>query len=245
MNSISNHTGKKHEIEAVPLNGVSTTPHVNDHSTEYAPCTKERIMVIDSLPTHRERMRILLEANGYAVFDAKQTEECIWLTQECNPDLILINTNLENGSGFDICRKLVNEPSLKDVPVIFMSDSKDTSDLVCGLECGGKDLIMHPFNPTESIPRIKAHLEIRQLKKQIQGKVENETGDAQKLKEQMGRFVHDLKNPIGAIRGIGELMLEGVVGELSDDQSELLSDILESSESLLKIVNEMAKSKEL
>lgn len=78
--------------------------------------------------------------------------------EDWQPDLIVLDVMLPGQDGFDICRRIRQNPKLRRTPVIFLTARSDEVDRVLGLEIGGDDYITKPFSPRELVARIKAHL---------------------------------------------------------------------------------------
>jgi DNA-binding response OmpR family regulator len=78
------------------------------------------------------------------------------MAREGNPDLIILDVNLPQMSGIEVCRRLRNEGSR--VPIIMLTAKSDTIDKVVGLELGADDYVTKPFEVRELLARIGAHL---------------------------------------------------------------------------------------
>jgi sigma-B regulation protein RsbU (phosphoserine phosphatase) len=81
--------------------------------------------------------------------------------QHC-PDLILLDVNLPDGSGFDICNSLNKRAAFSAIPILFISANEDTSTKVAGFEIGGVDYITKPIVGAEVIARVRTHLRLKQ-----------------------------------------------------------------------------------
>ena len=95
-------------------------------------------------------------------------EELLTLTQTRIPDLILLDIMMPGGiDGFETCRRLKADESTQDIPVIFMSALTDTFDKVHGLNLGAVDYITKPFETEELLSRLRIHLSIQRLQKEL------------------------------------------------------------------------------
>lgn len=74
------------------------------------------------------------------------------------PDLVVLDIMLPGMSGLDVCRKMKNNPDLKDIPVIMISAKSEEIDVVLGLELGADDYVTKPFSPKVLFSRIRAVL---------------------------------------------------------------------------------------
>jgi len=70
--------------------------------------------------------------------------------------------------GFEVCKKLKDNERLKDIPVLFISALNDTQDKVFAFNAGGQDYITKPFQFEEVIARVKTHLKLRSLQKELE-----------------------------------------------------------------------------
>jgi len=98
----------------------------------------------------------LLSENGYhAACAANKAEADQYLFSRSLPDLVIIDINLPDGNGYDICSK-IREKSF--IPVIFLTAQDNEESIVKGLDMGADDYIIKPFRRAELLSRIKAHL---------------------------------------------------------------------------------------
>jgi len=96
-----------------------------------------------------------LERDGYATRVTGSAPEAIALAAELQPDLVLLDVMLADGSGLDVLREVRR---LSAVPVIMLTARGDETDRVVGLELGADDYVVKPFSARELIARIRAVL---------------------------------------------------------------------------------------
>jgi len=92
---------------------------------------------------------------GYEVLKASTLDEGKTLFEREKPDLIILDVNLPDGSGYDLCKYIRTK---SDVPIIFLTALDEEVNVVVGFEIGGDDYITKPFRVRELISRIKAIL---------------------------------------------------------------------------------------
>jgi two-component system response regulator RegX3 len=96
-----------------------------------------------------------LEREGYATRITGSAPEAIALAAELQPDLLLLDVMLADGSGLDVCREVRRHSS---VPIIMLTARGDETDRVVGLELGADDYVVKPFSARELVARIRAVL---------------------------------------------------------------------------------------
>jgi len=112
-------------------------------------------------------LAILLARAGFRTANAMSMAEALRGIREQRPDLILLDINLPDGRGFDICRTLHGEAAAFDTPILFISASEDVATKVEGFDAGGVDYITKPIIGAEVIARVRTHLRLRRAHKQL------------------------------------------------------------------------------
>jgi DNA-binding response OmpR family regulator len=115
----------------------------------------EKILVIDDDDNTLWLIGTLLQHNGFQVLKTASPMDGLKIAREDNPDLVLLDVMMAEMDGWEVCRHL-RETS--DVPVVFITAKSAMKDVVKGLEIGGDDYIVKPFDNRELVARVKAHL---------------------------------------------------------------------------------------
>ena len=111
----------------------------------------------DDIPSVKLTSFVLEEA-GYRVCKAYDAPGILQAVEQHNPDLILLDVMMPKSSGFDICRQIRRN---SDVPIIFLSGRSQLQDRVMGLQIGGDDYLVKPYEPSELLARVEAVLRRR------------------------------------------------------------------------------------
>ena len=103
--------------------------------------------------------------------------------------------------GLEVCRRLKADAATRDIPVVFLTASNEMEHLVKGFEAGAVDYVTKPFNGAELLARVRTHLELKLARERPR-----EMNDEKN--EFMGIAAHDLRNPLSAIKGYAEMVIE-------------------------------------
>jgi sigma-B regulation protein RsbU (phosphoserine phosphatase) len=118
-------------------------------------------MVVDDDPSIVRTIEGFLKRSGFQTASARNVAEALQRIRELCPDLILLDIDLPDGSGFDICRSLNAEASSSTTPILFISANEDSSTKVHGFEIGAVDYITKPIVGAELIARVRTHLRLK------------------------------------------------------------------------------------
>ncbi|MEM9060051.1 MAG: response regulator transcription factor [Pseudomonadota bacterium] len=113
------------------------------------------ILVVDDDPNIRDVVCFALDKAGMTTKSARDGNEALQLAEEQVPDLIVLDINMPEMDGLDVCRSLRRT---SEVPILFLSSRDDEIDRVLGLELGADDYVTKPFSPRELVARINAIL---------------------------------------------------------------------------------------
>lgn len=114
-----------------------------------------KILVVDDEPDITELITLYLERDGFEVHSTDNGEDAIQLAGELKPDLIILDIQLKNLDGIEVCKNIRSD---SEVPILFISCRNDDNDIIHGLTVGGDDYMTKPFSPSQLVARVKAHL---------------------------------------------------------------------------------------
>ncbi len=124
-----------------------------------------KILLVDDLEENISALVIALESEGFILEMASSGEEALQIVESFLPDLILLDIRMGGMDGIETCRQLKKRDVTNDIPVIFLTVSKETKDIDQGFLCGGVDYISKPFRQEEVCARVRTHLHLRVLMK--------------------------------------------------------------------------------
>ncbi|MDP1547933.1 MAG: response regulator [Anaerolineales bacterium] len=117
-----------------------------------------RILIAEDEPDIRELVAFTLRFAGHEVTTASNGEEALHQAMQTIPDLILMDVRMPRMTGYDACRAMKAEPSVKEIPVVFLSAKGQDSEIQTGLDAGAEDYLLKPFAPDQLVERVKAIL---------------------------------------------------------------------------------------
>jgi len=125
--------------------------------------TKKKILVVDDEERNLYVLKEILAATGYAVETAQDGFEALEKAKDFLPDLILLDIVMPKMDGYETCRKLKENSSTENIPVVILTALIDRESRIKGLECGANDFISKPFDPAELSVRTKNLLKIKEF----------------------------------------------------------------------------------
>jgi signal transduction histidine kinase len=204
-----------------------------------------RVLVVDDEELNVRFLSTFLRRKGYAVESADRGLVALRMIESQMPDIILLDAMMPEMDGFEVCRRLRENPKTRLLPVIMVTALHSVEDEVKALDSGADDFLPKPINNLELIARLRSQLRIKSLHDELaEHKVQLEEKN-KKLEELQGlrdsltqMVVHDLKNPLTGIMGCTELLASSMDG-MSDKHRAIVRKIEESSMTMLKMITDM------
>jgi sigma-B regulation protein RsbU (phosphoserine phosphatase) len=144
------------------------------------------ILIVDDTPANLQVLAGMLKDRGYKVRPVPSGKLALLAARKDPPDLILLDINMPEMNGYDVCEQLKAEDLLKGVPVIFISALTEQLDKVKAFAIGGVDYITKPFQMEELHARVATHLKLRRLQIELEDTIA-------RLAKANGRMSRDLK----------------------------------------------------
>jgi len=161
--------------------------------------TTGRILVVDDQAANVRVVSILLARSGYEVIPAGSGPEALAAAGAQKPDLILLDMMMPGMDGFELLAALRAQPSLRDVPAVFLTAAHDRDLLVRAFESGAVDYVTKPFMPEELLARVGAHIGLKQTRDRLERV-------ARERQELVNLVAHDLKNPLTSVLFASEML---------------------------------------
>src|SRR5262245_30053313 len=170
--------------------------------------SKSLVLVVDDISKNLQVVGTLLRKEGYRIVPATSGAQALERVRAETPDLILLDLMMPEMDGLEVCRRLKADSATRSIPVIFLTASNEMEHLVSAFEVGAVDYVTKPFNPPELLARVRTHLELKHARDTIV-RYGQELGRLNEEKNEfMGIAAHDLRNPLSAIKGFSEMIVE-------------------------------------
>ncbi|MEA3413482.1 MAG: response regulator [Pseudomonadota bacterium] len=147
---------------------------------------RQTVLLVDDNATNLQVLYQTLRDLGPRVLIARSGESALSIARETVPDLVLLDIMMPGMDGYEVCRSLKGEPATRDAAVIFLSALGDTGDKVRGFGLGAVDFISKPFQGEEVLARVRTHLKIRRLERDLSARNRRLEAQQRHILESMG-----------------------------------------------------------
>lgn len=197
------------------------------------------LLVVDDTPENLRLLASMLGEKGYEVRPVSSGRQALQAAERLVPELILLDINMPEMDGYEVCRQLKSREDLREVPVIFLTALTDTADKLKGFAVGGVDYVSKPFQIDEVLARVKVHIALRRAQKQLADNY-NRLRELETLREKLVHMiVHDMRSPLAVI--CANLELFGMIAghTYSEQAGKTLKDAALGVENLVHMTNDL------
>lgn len=127
-----------------------------------------RILIVDDVETNRFTLRDIISKMGYQPILTENGEQALKIVERFPLELIISDVAMPVMDGYELCKRVKENPETREIPIIFISAFDDPSDIVRGFELKGEDYITKPFIPEVVQARVKVHLKLAENNKTMQ-----------------------------------------------------------------------------
>jgi len=204
------------------------------------------ILVVEDSPIIGRALRSMLESGGYEAHVAADGEAALAWLEQAVPNLCLLDIRLPGLDGYEICRRMKADERTVNVPVIFLSGLDAVADVATAFQAGAIDYVVKPPRAPEVLARVRTHLRIAQLQRQLQRR-NGELSDsyerlreAEQLREDLiNMVVHDMRSPLTGILMTLERLLATTADPSMQDEQIGLNSVLNASRRLSDMVTSL------
>jgi signal transduction histidine kinase len=203
------------------------------------------LLVVDDTAANLRLLTRVLGDAGFRVRPVASGEAALAAARNEPPDLVLLDVDMPEMDGYEVCRRLKADPTLAEVPVLFLSALGETEDKLAAFAAGGVDYVTKPFRVEELRARIATHLEMRRLRQALELRNRELDASYHKLRELerlrhdlIHMLAHDMRSPLMGISGYLEL-LEIDRASLTEDHRDFVARALDATRTLVRHVDAM------
>ncbi len=133
---------------------------------------KPKILIVDDNIPNLELLQAYLEDSDYDIEQAQDGYQAIEMIDADKPDLVILDVMMPKISGFEVCKKLKNDPKTADLPIIMVTALSEMGDIERAIDCGTDDFLSKPVNRIELLTRVKTMLRIKDLTDKLERSLE-------------------------------------------------------------------------
>jgi two-component system cell cycle response regulator len=122
-----------------------------------------RILVVDDLAPNTRLLEAKLTHEYFDVLTACDGESALKIVGEQSPDIVLLDVMMPGMDGFEVCRRMKEDPSSAHIPVVMVTALSDVADRVRGLEAGADDFLTKPINDVALMARVKSLVRLKMM----------------------------------------------------------------------------------
>lgn len=208
------------------------------------PTPRSSVLIVDDLPNNVRLLSIMLTEKGYQVRKAINGQMALNTVRSLIPDLILLDINMPDLNGYQVCEQLKADEKTREIPVIFISALDDVLDKVKAFQVGGVDYISKPFQGEEVMARIENQLTICRQKKQLQNEIKERQKTEETLEIYLHAVSHDLRNPVIGMSMILNNLIKNSQGETKEVSRKILQQMANSCDRQLTLIDSLVETRQ-
>lgn len=204
------------------------------------------INVDDNEPARYVKRRVL-ERAGFNVIDAATGADCLALFADHSPDLVLLDINLPDANGIDVCRELKSSHYGASVIVVQISaTATQASHATEALNSGADAYIAEPVDPDVLVATVRAMLRLRNAERALADantRLETVNRDLQKSNESLEQFAfvasHDLQEPLRTVATFAGMLKRALGSRLGEEEQQYLQYIVSGATRMRRLIDDL------
>jgi class 3 adenylate cyclase/CheY-like chemotaxis protein len=178
---------------------------------------RDLILVVDDLPQNVRLLDAVLSPRGYEILRASSGQEALRLLAEHSPDLILLDILMPEMDGYEVCRRIRDDPTTSFLPVVMITASGDQQKLLA-IEAGADDFVTKPFDQAELLARVGSLLRIKHYHDTIEQQAAELAAWNTELENRVAAQVDELER-VGRLRRFLAPQLADLIVNSGDESS--------------------------
>lgn len=193
---------------------------------------KGAILIIDDISDNIKIVAEMLKKENYKIHASISGKAGIKIAKLMQPRLILLDVEMPEMNGYEVCKILKSDEETREIPVIFLTGRNDGKSIALAFEAGGIDYISKPVKKLELIARVKTHIELSLAYKKIL--------HANNVKDKFSSIIaHDLRGPIGGMMVLLKAVSDDYNAYEEKDIKEIIDEMTKSSETTYNLLENL------
>jgi two-component system, sensor histidine kinase and response regulator len=191
----------------------------------------DRILAVDDTKDNLILVQTILESEGYEIDLAGDGIKALQKVEQSPPDLILLDVMMPGMDGYEVTRRIRNNPALNYIPILLITAFHESS-VVEGLDAGADDFIRKPFDTDELLARVRSLLRLKHS-------LDEQRQMARQREDFVSRLTHDLRTPLVAADRMLDLFQQEAFCKISPEMKQAIAVMIRSNQNLTQMVNNL------
>ncbi|MEH2060215.1 MAG: hybrid sensor histidine kinase/response regulator [Nostoc sp.] len=188
-----------------------------------------RILAVDDIQDNLILVQAILESEGYEIDLASNGIKALRQIEQSPPDLILLDVMMPGIDGYEVTRRIRNNPAISYIPILLITAFHESS-VVDGLDAGADDFIRKPFDTDELLARVRSLLRLKHS-------LDEQQKMARQREDFVSRLTHDLRTPLVAADRMLNLFEMEIFCKISPEMKQAIAVMIRSNQNLMEMVN--------
>ena len=189
----------------------------------------DRILAVDDTQDNLILVQAILESEGYKIDLASDGIKALRQIEQSPPDLILLDVMMPGIDGYEVTRRIRNNPTISYIPILLITAFHQSS-VVEGLDAGADDFIRKPFDTDELLARVRSLLRLKHS-------LDEQQKMARQREDFVSRLTHDLRTPLVAADRMLNLFEMETFCKISPEMKQAIAVMIRSNQNLMEMVN--------
>ncbi|BAY08871.1 ATP-binding response regulator [Calothrix sp. NIES-2098] len=191
---------------------------------------RDRVLVVDDTVDNLILVQTILESEGYEIDLVSNGIAALEKVEQSPPDLILLDVMMPGIDGYEVTRRIRNNPDKKGYIPILLITAFHESSVVEGLDAGADDFIRKPFDTDELLARVRSLLRLKHS-------LDEQRKMARQREDFVSRLTHDLRTPLVAADRMLNLFMVDTFCKISPEMKQAIGVMIRSNQNLMQMVN--------
>jgi two-component system, sensor histidine kinase and response regulator len=183
-------------------------------------------LIVDDTVENLQLMASILQEQGYEARPVPNGKLALQAINHAPPDLILLDINMPEMNGYEVCQRLKADAKTRDIPVLFISALDETTDKVRAFALGGCDFVTKPLQYEEVVARVESQLKLLGARRELERSYAK-LQELERLRDNLVHMiVHDMRSPLCVLLTQGDMLKETLAERLDQESAEIIDDMM-------------------